>query len=251
VGSGGSLGRTAATGFGVVVTIREAMHHLGINPVGSTASIQGFGNVAQYAALNFIELLGGRVISVSCWDREDNQPYTYSKEDGIDPHFLQGITDQYGTIDKKQALEANYVIEPGDTWVAKDVDVLIPSAIEGAITDKNVKSISPQVKILAEGANGPTTLEADAELKNRDIFVIPDFLCNAGGVTCSYFEQVQNDMNYYWSEEEVLSKLDQKMSEAFTAVMQMSVEKDLFMRDAAYWVAVGRVENAMRLRGWL
>ena len=251
VGGGGSLGRTAATGFGVVVTIREAMRHLGLKPVGSTASIQGFGNVAQYAALTFIEMLGGRVISVSCWDREDNKPYTYSKEDGVDPHFLQGITDQYGTIDKEQAQQANYVLEPGDAWAVKDVDVLIPSATEGAITGENVKQFSTQVKILAEGANGPTTLEADAELKRRGTFVIPDFLCNAGGVTCSYFEQVQNDMNYYWPEEEVLGKLDQKMSEAFRGVLQMSISKDLFMRDAAYWVAIGRVEKAMRLRGWL
>ena len=251
VGGGGSLGRTAATGFGVVVTIREAMRHLGLKPVGKTASIQGFGNVAQYAALTFIEMLGGRVISVSCWDREDNKPYTYTKEDGIDPHFLQGITDQYGTIDKQQALQANYVLEPGDAWAFKDVDVLIPSAIEGAITDVNIKQISGHVKILAEGANGPTTLDADAELKKRETFVIPDFLCNAGGVTCSYFEQVQNDMNYYWPEEEVLSKLDQKMSEAFRGVLQMSIEKGLYMRDAAYWVAIGRVEKAMRLRGWL
>jgi glutamate dehydrogenase len=251
VGGGGSLGRTAATGFGVVVTIREAMRHLGIRQVGSTASIQGFGNVAQYAALTFIEILGGRVISVSCWDREDKKPYTYSKEEGIDPHFLQGITDQYGTIDKVQALQANYVIEPGDAWVEKNVDVLIPAAIEGAITGENVQKISTQVKILAEGANGPTTLEADEALKKRGTFIIPDFLCNAGGVTCSYFEQVQNDMNYYWSEEEVLDKLDQKMTEAFKAVLQMSFKKGLYMRDAAYWVAIGRVEKAMRLRGWL
>ncbi len=251
VGSGGSLGRTAATGFGVVVTIREAMRHLGLKPIGSTASIQGFGNVAQYAALTFIEMLGGRVISVSCWDREDKKPYTYSKEDGIDPYFLQDITDQYGTIDKEQARQANYMIEPGDAWAVKDVDVLIPAAIEGVITGENVQQISSHVKILAEGANGPTTLDADTELQKRGIFIIPDFLCNAGGVTCSYFEQVQNDMNYYWSEEEVLGKLDQKMNEAFKAVLQMSLNKDIFMRDAAYWVAIGRVEKAMRLRGWL
>ncbi|MDF1512407.1 MAG: Glu/Leu/Phe/Val dehydrogenase [Anaerolineae bacterium] len=251
VGSGGSLGRTAATGFGVVVTIREAMLHLGLRPVGSTASIQGFGNVAQYAALTFIEMLGGRVISVSCWDRDDRKPYTYSKEDGIDPYFLQSITDQYGTIDKAQARQANYCIEDGDAWLAKDVDVLIPAAVEGTITGQNVHQISSQVKIVAEGANGPTTLDADAVLKERTVFVIPDFLCNAGGVTCSYFEQVQNDMNYYWAEEEVLSKLDQKMGEAFGAVLHMSIQKNLYMRDAAYWVAIGRVEKAMRLRGWL
>jgi glutamate dehydrogenase len=251
VGGGGCLGRTAATGFGVVVTIREAMKHLGISPAGKTASIQGFGNVAQYAALTFIEMLGGRVISVSCWDRHEGIAYTYTREDGIDPHFLQSITDQYGTIDKAQAQAANYTIEDGDAWLSKDVDVLIPAAVEGVITEATVGRISSSVKILAEGANGPTTLGADEVLRSRDIFVIPDFLCNAGGVTCSYFEQVQSDMNYYWAEEEVLSKLDQKMTNAFRAVLAMSLDKQLYNRDAAYWVAIAQVERAMHLRGWV
>jgi glutamate dehydrogenase/leucine dehydrogenase len=251
IGGGGSEGRTAATGFGVVVTIREAMRHLGISPTGRTASIQGFGNVAQYAARTFIDMLGGRVISVSCWDRHDRTAYTYTKEDGIDPHFLQSITDPYGTIDKAQAQAAAYEIEDGDAWRCKAVDVLIPAAVEGSITKENVGEISPRVKILAEGANGPTTLEADAVLQTRSIFVIPDFLCNAGGVTCSYFEQVQNDMNYYWEEEEVLTKLDQKMTNAFRAVLAMSLDRGLYMRDAAYWVAIARVERAMHLRGWI
>lgn len=251
LGSGGSEGRTAATGFGVVVTIREAMRHLGIASPGTTASIQGFGNVAQHAALTFIEQLGGRVLSVSCWDRNDRTAYTYTKEEGIDPRFLQSITDQYGTVDKKQAQQANYMIEDGDAWLKKNVDVLIPAAVEGVITGENVHEISSHVKILAEGANGPTTMEADEILHERGIFVIPDFLCNAGGVTCSYFEQVQNDMNYYWEESEVLDKLDQKMTNAFRAVLAMSQQKDLYMRDAAYWVAIARVEKAMQLRGWV
>jgi len=251
IGGGGSEGRTAATGFGVVVTVREAMKHLGLSPAGKTASIQGFGNVAQYAATSFIEILGGRVIAVSCWDRDDHKAYTYTKEDGIDPRFLQHITDQYGTVDKAQAEAANYVIEDGNAWMKKDVDVLIPAAVEGVITGDNVDQISSHVKILAEGANGPTTLEADERLKQRDIFVIPDFLCNAGGVTCSYFEQVQSDMNYYWEEEEVLAKLDKKMTSAFGGVLATALSKELYTRDAAYWVAIARVEKAMRLRGWL
>jgi glutamate dehydrogenase (NAD(P)+) len=251
IGGGGSEGRTAATGFGVVVTIREAMRHLGISAPGTTASIQGFGNVAQYAALTFIEQLGGRVIAVSCWDRHDKQAHTYTKEEGIDPRFLQSITDQYGTIDKEQARKAAYLVEDGDAWMEKDVDVLIPAAIEGVITGENADRISSHVKILAEGANGPTTLEADLILRDRSIFVIPDFLCNAGGVTCSYFEQVQSDMNYYWEEAEVLSKLDQKMTNAFSAVLETAQKRELYMRDAAYWVAIGRVERAMLLRGWV
>ncbi len=252
VRGGGSKGRTEATGFGVIVTTREAMKHLGWESQGKTASIQGFGNVAQYAAINFLEMLGGKVISVSCWDNDDMTAYTFTKEDGIDPYFLQKITDQYGTINKDAATEAGYSIEDGDAWLSKDVDVLIPAAVEGVITEENVDQISDQVKILAEGANGPTTPEADEVLEANDVFVIPDFLCNAGGVTCSYFEQVQNDMNYYWSKEEVLSKLDDKMTNAFKGVLETSLEHDnLFMRDAAYRVAIRRVEWAMRLRGWV
>jgi glutamate dehydrogenase (NAD(P)+) len=252
VGGGGSKGRTEATGFGVIVTVREALQHLGIDSKGTTASLQGFGNVAQYAAINFIEMLGGKVICVSCWDRDDRTSYTFTKEDGVDPYFLQKITDQYGTVDKEQAAEAGYVVEDGDAWLSKDVDVLIPAAVEGVITGDNVDQISEQVKILAEGANGPTTPEADKVLEERSVFVIPDFLCNAGGVTCSYFEQVQNDMNYYWSKEEVLSKLDDKMTNAFLGVLATSLENgELFMRDAAYRVGIQRVEKAMRLRGWV
>ncbi|MBN1262098.1 MAG: Glu/Leu/Phe/Val dehydrogenase [Anaerolineae bacterium] len=248
---GGSQGRTEATGFGVVVTIREAMKYLDIDPKGTIASIQGFGNVAQYAAITFIEMLGGKVQSVSCWDREDRCAYTFSKAEGIDPFFLQKITDQYGTINKDEAAGAGYVIEDGDAWLRKDVDVLIPAAVEGVITEDAAGQISDKVRIIAEGANGPTTPLADAVIAERGIFMIPDFLCNAGGVTCSYFEQVQNDMNYYWSREEVLSKLDQKMTVAFNGVLRKALQHEQYMRDAAYRVAIKRVEWAMRLRGWV
>ncbi len=251
LGSGGSLGRTEATGFGLVVTIREVMKHLNMDPVGKTASIQGFGNVAQYAAITFIEMLGGKVISVSCWDREDKRAYTFTREDGIDPHFLQKITDIYGSIDKGEAARAGYSVEDGGEWLRKNVDVLIPAAIEGVITEETVQGISSQVKIIAEGANGPTTMEADEVLRENEIFVIPDFLCNAGGVTCSYFEQVQNDMNYYWTKEEVLSKLDDNMTIAFRKVLGMALKNKLYWRDAAYWVAIRSVEQAMVLRGWV
>ena len=251
LGGGGSLGRTAATGFGVIVTVREAMKHLKLKSKGMTASIQGFGNVAQYAAINFIEMLGGKVICVSCWDREDHCAYTFTKEDGIDPYFLQRITDIYGTVNKEEAKKSGYKIEDCDAWLSKDVDVLIPAATQSVITGENADAISKQVKILAEGANGPVTLEADAVLQKRGVFVIPDFVCNAGGVTCSYFEQVQNDMNYYWPEDEVLSKLDEKMTNAFAGMLAMALKHNLYMRDAAYWVAIRRVETAMKLRGWI
>lgn len=251
LGAGGSLGRTEATGFGVIFTVREAMKHLGIEPRGTKAAIQGFGNVAQYAAIGFIEILGGTVVCVSCWDRHDKKAYTYTKDDGIDPRFLQSITDQYGTIDKARAQAAGYRIEDGDAWLSKEVDVLIPAAIEGVITGETVKAISPKVRIIAEGANGPTTPEADQVLKERGTFVIPDFLCNAGGVTCSYFEQVQNDMNFYWHRDEVLKRLDEKLTAAFHAVLETSIARKVYMRNAAYMVAIGRVVEAMKLRGWV
>jgi glutamate dehydrogenase (NAD(P)+) len=251
VGSGGSKGRTEATGYGLTVTLREAMQHLRMESAGKTASIQGFGNVGQYAARTFIEMLYGKIISVACWDNEDQTAYTFTKESGIDPDFLQKITDEYGTIDKDAAVRARYTVEDGDAWLTKDVDVLIPAATQKVITGENVAQISERVKLIAEGANGPTTPEADAVLDERGIFVIPDFLCNAGGVTCSYFEQVQNDMNYYWTRNEVLADLDVKLTRAFHGVLETALEHDLYMRDAAYWIAIRRVVDAMRRRGWV
>jgi len=251
LGGGGSLGRTEATGYGVIYTVREAMKHLNLDPKKSKAAIQGFGNVGQYAAIGFIEALGGKVICVSCYDRIDKTTYTFSKEDGIDPHYLMSITDQYGSIDKEKARKAGYVVEDGSKWISKEVDVLIPAALESQITADTVKEISPTVKIIAEGANGPTTPEADAILIKKNIFVIPDFLCNAGGVTTSYFESVQNDMNFYWTKEEVLEKLDNKMTVAFHDVLDMSTSEKVFMRDAAYMVAIDRVVKSMQLRGWI
>jgi glutamate dehydrogenase (NAD(P)+) len=251
VGGGGSLGRTEATGYGVVYTIREAMKHLGMDPEKSTAAVQGFGNVAQYAAIGFIEQLKGKVVCVSCWDFDEKLPFTAYKEDGIDPHFLQSITNIYGTIDKSKATAGGYQIEDGDAWITKDVDVLIPSALEGQVNGETVNRISDRVKIVAEGANGPTTIEADQVLEANGVFVIPDFLCNAGGVTVSYFEGVQNQMNYYWSRGEVLERLDTSMTRAFQNVLRMSEEEKIYTRDAAYMVAIRSVVDAMELRGWV
>ena len=251
LGGGGSLGRTEATGFGVIYTVREALKHLGIAPKGKKASIHGFGNVAQYAAIGFIEHLGGVVVCVGCYDRHDKKAYTFSKDSGIDPHFLMSITDQYGTIDKEKAKAAGYAIEDGNAWIAKDVDVLMPCAIEGVLTAETVAMIKPSVKLIAEGANGPTTPEADEVIKQKGIFLIPDFLCNAGGVTCSYFEQVQCNMNYYWEKEEVLAKLDQKMTNAFKAVSELARKRNVYMREAAYMIAISRVAEACKLRGWI
>jgi glutamate dehydrogenase (NAD(P)+) len=251
VGGGGSLGRTEATGFGVIYHVREAMKHLNMDPKKSVAAVQGFGNVAQYAAIGFVEILGGRVTCVSCYDRHEKKAFTYSRKDGIDPRFLLSIVDEYGTIDKQKAQDAGYVIEDGDAWISKEADVLIPAAREGTVNADTIKKMSSRVKLVAEGANGPCTIEADEYLKKNKIFNIPDFLCNAAGVTTSYFEQVQNDMNFYWTRDEVLEKLDTKMTSAFHAVLDMSEKQKVYMRDAAYMVAIDRVVKAMEMRGWL
>lgn len=249
VGMGGSLGRTEATGYGVIFTLREALKEMNINPENTTASVQGFGNVAQYA-IDLYQQLGGKVICVSCWDQNDQTSYTFRKTTGIDLKQLLSITDRFGGIDKAKAKELGYEVLPGEVWIEQEVDILLPCALENQITGENVNKIKKSVKIIAEGANGPMTPDADKVIHERRIFNIPDFLANAGGVTCSYFEQVQCNMNYYWEKDEVLGKLDLKMTSAFLAVSELARKKKLYMRDAAYVISIGRVAQACKDRGW-
>jgi glutamate dehydrogenase len=250
VGMGGSLGRTEATGYGLVYTVREALQEMGIKPEGTTASIQGFGNVAQYA-IQLYTKLGGKVVAVSCWDQNDQASYTYRRKSGINLEELLAITDRFGGIDKAKAEALGYERLPGDAWIEQDVDILLPCALENQVNAETVKKVQARVKIVAEGANGPTTPEADAVFKSRGVFVIPDFLANAGGVTCSYFEQVQCNMNFFWTKEEVLTRLDDKMTAAFKAVSELARTRKLYMRDAAYVISVSRVANACKDRGWV
>jgi len=250
VGLGGSLGRTEATGYGVIYTVREALNLLNVKLADTIASVQGFGNVSQYAIKLFSEL-GGKVICVSCWDQKDQTSYSFKKTDGVSLDALLKITDRFGGIDKDKARDIGYQILPGDDWISQEVDILIPAALEHQVTDETVQKISPRVKVIAEGANGPTTPEADAVIAKRGIFNVPDFLCNAGGVTCSYFEQVQSNINYFWEKDDVLQRLDKKMTSAFHAVSELAGKRKLYMRDAAYVIAVGRVAQACRERGWV
>jgi glutamate dehydrogenase (NAD(P)+) len=250
VGMGGSLGRTEATGYGVIFTVREALRELGLKPSDCTASAQGFGNVSQYAVRLFRQM-GGKVVCVSSWDQEDQTSYTFRKMSGVDPDELMGVTDHFGGIDKGKARKLGYEVLPGDAWIEQDVDILLPSALENQVTAENVGKIHGKVKLIAEGANGPTTPEADKVIHERGIFMIPDFLANAGGVTCSYFEQVQGNMNYYWEKDEVLGKLDVKMTSAFNAVSELARKQKLYMRDAAYVISVNRVAKACKDRGWV
>ncbi len=250
VGMGGSLGRKEATGYGVIFTVREALKELGIRPDGTTASVQGFGNVAQHA-IELYQQIGGTVMSVSCWDQDDQTTYAFKKKDGINLDELRKIADRFGGIDKGKAKDLGYEVLPGDLWLEQDVDILIPSALENQINLENVNKISKRVKIIAEGANGPTGPRADEVIQERGIFMIPDFVANAGGVTCSYFEQVQSNMNYYWERDQVLGKLDVKMTSAFIAVSDLAKKRKLYMRDAAYVIAVSRVAQICRDRGWV
>ncbi len=250
VGMGGSLGRTEATGYGVIYTVREALKKLNMDVAKTSASVQGFGNVAQYAIKLYTEM-GGKVVSVACWDQNDQTSYTYKKESGITYDELIKMTDRFGGIDPKKAQAAGYEQLDGDAWLSQDVDILIPAAIENQLTGETAGNISGQVKVVAEGANGPTTPEADKILSERGIFVIPDFLANAGGVTCSYFEQVQSNMNFFWTLEEVTTRLDERMTQSFLDVYELAQRRNLYMRDAAYMISISRVAEACKLRGWV
>jgi glutamate dehydrogenase len=250
VGMGGSQGRAEATGYGLVFALREALAVLGLDVRKTRASVQGFGNVAQHAIRLYTQI-GGTVTCVSSWDQVDQTSYSFRKESGIDLDALLAITDRFGGIDKAKAREAGCEVLPGEAWLEQPVDVLVPAAIENQIRGDNAARIRSEVKVLAEGANGPTTPEADAIAKEKGLFLIPDFLANAGGVTCSYFEQVQSNMNYFWEKDEVLARLDVKMTAAFHATHEVATKRKLGMRDAAYVIAISRVAQACRDRGWV
>jgi glutamate dehydrogenase (NAD(P)+) len=250
VGMGGSEGRTEATGYGVVFTIREALRELGIDVKTTRAAVQGFGNVAQYAIRLYTQI-GGTVTSVACWDQTDQAAYSFRRPSGIDVDQLVSISDRFGGIDKAKAKELGYEVRSGDAWLEEPVEILIPAALENQIRADNAPKIHPEVKLVAEGANGPTTPEADAIIQAKGICLIPDFLANAGGVTCSYFEQVQSNMNFFWEKDEVLARLDTKMTAAFHAVSELAKKRKLFPRDAAYVIAINRVAQACRDRGWV
>jgi glutamate dehydrogenase (NAD(P)+) len=250
VGMGGSLGRAEATGYGVVISLRETLKELGIDPSETKASVQGFGNVSQYA-IELYQQMGGKVTCVSSWVQDEQDSYAVCKPDGIDLEELRSVTDSFGGINISKAVKMGYNMIPGEEWLKQDVDILIPAAIENQITGKNADQIHKNVKVIAEAANGPTSPEAAKILDKKGIYTIPDFLANAGGVTCSYFEQVQSNMNYYWEKDEVLSKLDLKMTSAFISVSDFAKSNNLNMRDAAYVISVNRVSQACKDRGWV
>jgi len=236
---GGSQGRGDATARGGVYCVREACKELDIDPKG-TFAVQGFGNAGQFAALLHPEILdGGKLVAVS-----DTSGGIYD-ENGLDPRAIVDFKLSTGKVSGFPGARSI----TNEELLALDVDILYPAALENVITQANANEI--RAKIVCELANGPTTPKADKILLKKGIHVIPDFLANAGGVTVSYFEQVQGTYNYYWTIEKVQSLLDQKMTEAYHNVHRMHTNHDVHMRLAAYLVAIERVAEAVKLRGWV
>jgi len=236
---GGSVGRVDATARGGMYCLREAAKVLGINLEGATAAIQGYGNAGTFAHKLGVELLGLKVVAVS-----DSKGGIYNPK-GLDYEKVLAHKTETGAVINFPGAD-NITNEE---LLELDVDVLIPAALENQIGDWNADRI--KAKIVAELANGPTTPEADEILFQKGVYVIPDFLCNAGGVTVSYFEQVQNFYLYYWDAEEVYQRLDSKMTKAFHAVHETAKKYNVHNRLGAYLVAVSRVVEAMKLRGWV
>ena len=233
---GGSKGRNEATAQGCVYTVLAALADAGIKPSEATVAVQGFGNAGRIAA-RLLAAEGAKVVAVS-----DSKGGVYDAK-GLDVAKLEELKDtssiqQYGAelITNEQLLELN-------------VTVLIPAALENVITSKNADNV--KARIIAEAANGPTTPEADRVLTEKGILVIPDVLANAGGVTVSYFEWVQNLANYYWSEQEVLEKLEVNMINSYKAVRDLAKEYNVNLRKAAYMIAIKRISAAMEARGWV
>ncbi|GAI80101.1 unnamed protein product, partial [marine sediment metagenome] len=235
---GGSLGRGGATARGGMFTIIEAAKHLNIDLAAATVAVQGYGNAGSNIAILMNDILGSKIVAVS-----DSKGGIYNKQ-GLDPHkVFQHKASTGSVVNFTDAVNIS-----NEELLELEATVLCPSALENVITERNASKI--KAKIVAALANGPITPEADKILVDNGVFIIPDFLCNAGGVTVSYFEGVQNAYNYYWDEEEVHERLGKKMTKAFQDVLAASLKHKVSMRAAAYIVAVARVAEAMRLRGW-
>jgi glutamate dehydrogenase (NAD(P)+) len=233
---GGSQGRNEATARGTVFTLVAAARELGLDLAGATVAIQGFGNAGSIAA-RLLRALGACIVAVS------DSTGGIRNDDGLDPDRILAWKTEHGTVATFRGADRITNAEILET----PCDVLIPAALENQITHANADRV--RARIVAEAANGPTTPEADAVLHDRGVFMIPDILCNAGGVTVSYFEWVQDMQSFFWSEDRINESLREIMDRAFASVFQMSRSQEVDMRTAAYMLAVARVAEATRLRG--
>jgi glutamate dehydrogenase (NAD(P)+) len=236
---GGSEGRGDATARGGIYATREAAKQLGLDLAGKTMAIQGFGNAGQHAALLGAEILGLKLLAAS-----DSRGGILNRK-GLEPRQVVDYKLKTGSLQGYPGAEPI----SNEELLELEVTVLFPAALENVITGANASRI--RCKVSCELANGPTTPEADAILYDKGVFVLPDFLANAGGVTVSYFEQVQNTYNFYWPLAEVHQRLDEKMTRAFHSVYRMYEKEKVNMRLAAYLVSVARVAEACKLRGWV
>lgn len=239
---GGSLGRTEATGRGVAIVARESAKKLGIDLDGATVAIQGFGNVGSFAVKN-VQEQGAKIVALGEWAKEEGTFALYNAA-GLDYNELKDYVAENGNVVGFPNAEK---ISLEDFWKL-EVDVLIPAALENAITEKEAKIVN--AKLVCEAANGPLTSEADEIFEERGITVTPDILTNSGGVTVSYFEWVQNLYGYYWNEDEILNKLEDAMVKAFNDIWHIKEEHETSMRKASYLHSVKKVADAMKLRGW-
>ena len=235
---GGSLGRTEATGRGVVIAIREAARHLGISIQGARVAIQGMGNAGTYAS-RMLEAMGATIVAVSDTGGGVIDPKGIRISELMAHKAATGSVKGFGGARSSGQREV----------LTADCDILIPAALENQITGEIAAAV--KAKIVAEAANGPTTPDGDLALSRRGVFVIPDILASAGGVTVSYFEWVQNLSGLYWTEEEVDSRLEQKMTRAFRDVLAMAEKNKASMRTAAYMQAISRIADGLRARGLL
>ena len=233
---GGSLGRREATGRGVMIVTRESAKHLGLSLQGAKVAVQGFGHVGSISAL-LLKQIGAKIVAVTDWKGGVHNPKGLNVEGMLD--YLK----QNRTIDGFPGGDPL----TNEHLIAIDADILIPAALENQITMQNAPGI--KAKVIVEGADGPITPDAHRHLQERGVFVVPDILANAGGVTCSYFEWVQDRHGYFWTEAEVNERLEQKMVEAFDDVLQTSLRHRVDLRTAAYVVAIDRVATVTRMRG--
>src|SRR3954469_25891374 len=233
---GGSLGRREATGRGCMIVTKQALQNLGLNIKGATVAVQGFGNVGSVAA-DLLSKEGAKIVAIS------DKTGGYHNPGGID---IQGAINH---VKEKRGLEGLSGATPisNEELLQLEVDVLVPAALENVITSKNASKI--RAKVICEGANGPTTAGADSILDEKGIFVIPDILANAGGVTVSYFEWVQDRGGYFWTEDTVNQRLTEIMVRSFEDVLKLSKQHKVNMRTAAYMVSISRVATVHRLRG--
>ena len=239
---GGSKGRNEATGFGVAVVAREFAKKYGIDLKNAKVAIQGFGNVGSFTVKN-VQGQGAKIVSIGEWTR-DIGTYAIYNEDGLDYEDMAKYMKEHKNL-------VNYpngkMITLDDFWEL-DVDILIPAALENAITAEVAEKIN--AKLICEAANGPITPDADVVLERRGIPVSPDILTNSGGVTVFYFEWVQNLYGYYWTEEEVVEKQEIAMIQAFNFIWKIKEEHDVTMRKATYMHSVKKIADVMKLRGW-